>query len=668
MYFQIKEIILWPKNQSFTPRRLHFQSGKVNIISGASRTGKSAVIPIIDYCLGSKGCLIPVKTIRDACAWFGVIVQTASGEKLFARPEPGDQRSTDDMFLMEAVTIDEIPETISKNTNRGNVRAVLDELAGLSNLDFGSGDQQSGFDARPSFRDLSAFTFQPQNIIANPDVLFFKTNTYEHREKLRKIFPYILGAITPELLAKQHELKRLQTELRRKERELKDALGVSSRWLAELRTKESEARELGLIPPDHATEPTREEMIRLLQELVDRTDVVISVTAGTITDAIRELDGLGNEESEVSRELTTLRRRLEEMTRISKSAANYHNGLHIQRDRLQVSSWLAAQRSDEEGCPVCGGHMEPSADKLEQLNHALITFEQEAGDSFETPAAFDREMQRVSAEVNEAAEKLKAVQMRKRALAERSKAAQNQQYQVKKVERFIGSLENALQLHQSLGEGGELQPEVAQLRERVQRLENELRSGHSEFKKQQALSHVNTNAARLLPMLDSERPNDPVSLEINDLSVKVKGTDRDDYLSEIGSGSNWLSYHVAMILALQQFFMSLQHSPIPGFIVIDQPSQVYFPKKLVTREDDEVDEPDFKRDEDTQAVRKVFNVLCNVVEAAKGRLQVIVLDHAPREVWGGIDNIAELEEWRDGRKLVPVEWLVAVHNLAGIGE
>ena len=195
-----------------------------------------------------------------------------------------------------------------------------------------------------------------------------------------------------------------------------------------------------------------------------------------------------------------------------------------------------------------------------------------------------------------------------------------------------------------------------------------MRSGHAEFKKQQALSYVNTNAARLLPMLDSERPNDPVSLEINDLSVKVKGTDRDDYLSEIGSGSNWLSYHVAMILALQQFFMSLQHSPIPGFVVIDQPSQVYFPKKLVLREDEEVDEPDFKRDEDTQAVRKVFNVLGNVVEAARGRLQVIVLDHAPREVWGGIDNIAELEEWRDGRKLVPVEWLVAVHNLTGIGE
>jgi hypothetical protein len=42
----------------------------------------------------------------------------------------------------------------------------------------------------------------------------------------------------------------------------------------------------------------------------------------------------------------------------------------------------------------------------------------------------------------------------------------------------------------------------------------------------------------------------------------------------------------------------------------------------------------------------------------KGKLQVIVLDHAPRDVWGGIANVAELEEWRDGKKLVPVEWVV----------
>ncbi|CAH2030175.1 protein of unknown function [Trichlorobacter ammonificans] len=110
-----------------------------------------------------------------------------------------------------------------------------------------------------------------------------------------------------------------------------------------------------------------------------------------------------------------------------------------------------------------------------------------------------------------------------------------------------------------------------------------------------------------------------------------------------------------MILALQQFFISQRHSPVPGFVVIDQPSQVYFPKKLAVREEETV-EPDFK-DEDIAAVRKVFNVLSEVVGAADGRLQVIVLDHAPRDVWGDVGNVTAPEEWREGRKSVPVEWV-----------
>ena len=133
MFFQIKEIILWPRNSAKAVRRVKFAPGKVTVISGASRTGKSAVIPIIDYCLGARECSIPSGTIRDACEWFGVVVTTATGDILFARREPGAQRSTDDMFLREAPVLEDIPNRIVKNTSAENVRRMLDELSGPSN-------------------------------------------------------------------------------------------------------------------------------------------------------------------------------------------------------------------------------------------------------------------------------------------------------------------------------------------------------------------------------------------------------------------------------------------------------------------------------------------------------------------------------------------------------
>lgn len=656
MYFQIRSILLWPRNPAFKPRRLRFEPGKVNVISGASRTGKSAVIPIIDYCLGSSTCSIPVNTIRRHCEWFGVIVSTAQGEKLFARREPGAQRSTDDMFLMEADSIEEVPQRIVKNTNADAVKRLLDDLAALSKLDFTGGEESTGFDGRPSFRDLAAFTFQPQNIVANPDVLFFKTNTYEHREKLRKIFPYVLGAVTPGMMAKQFELQRTRSELRRKERELKEAQEVSARWLADLTAKFSEAQELGLTPKTEQP-PTREQMIELLEEVVARTDLTITVSTATISEALRELNGLEAEERDVSRELTTLRHRLEEMNRMRAGGDQYDAAIGLQRGRLQLSSWLAGHTAHESDCPMCGSHTASARNKLAVLSARLQEVEVEAGVDKEVPAAFDRELQRVTAEVSATTERLRSVQIRKRALSGRSKEASERQFAAKKAERFVGNLEAALDLHRRLGSDRGLTDEVAKLREVVRTLEAELREQDVETRKRRALEAVNSRAGRLLPFLDVENADDPISLEINDLTIKVRGADRDDYLSEIGSGSNWLSYHLAMLLALHQFYLAQPHSPVPGFLVLDQPSQVYFPKNLVPRPDEE--EPDLPlRDEDLDAVRKVFETLGKVVLTAQGKLQVIVLDHAGRDVWGEIPGVVGLREWRDGVKLVPMKWLV----------
>ncbi|MFC5520832.1 DUF3732 domain-containing protein [Polaromonas jejuensis] len=655
MFFQIRAIVLWPRNPEFKPRRLLFDLGKVNVISGASRTGKSAVIPIIDYCLGSSTCSIPVNTIRKYCEWFGVVVATDQGDKLLARREPGAQRSTDDMFLMEADRITEVPLRIVKNTNADTVKRLLDDLAGLSKLDFTGGDDSAGFDGRPSFRDLAAFTFQPQNIVANPDVLFFKANTYEHREKLRKIFPYVLGAVTPALMAKQFELGRTRQELRRKERELKDAQQVSARWLADLMVKFSEAQELGLTSKLEQ-QPTRGQMIELLEEVVARTDLTLSVSTSTISDALRELSGLDTEEREVSRELTTLRHRLEEMNRMSSGVDQYEAAIGLQRGRLKLSSWLVAHTDGAADCPMCGSHTDSAKRKLEVLSARLQEVEAEAGVDKEVPAAFDRELQRVTAEVGQATERLRSVQIRKRALSGRSKEASERQFAAKKAERFVGNLESALDLHRSLGSDSDLIDEVARLRETVQRLEAELREQDVDSRKRRALLAVNTHAGRLLPFLDVENADDPISLEISDLTIKVRGAERDDYLSEIGSGSNWLSYHLAMLLALHQFYLAQPSSPVPGFMVLDQPSQVYFPKRVVTRPDEEVEEPLF-RDEDIDAVRKAFEVMGQVVLKAEGKLQLIVLDHASRDVWGDIPGVVGLREWRDGVKLVPMKWL-----------
>lgn len=197
-------------------------------------------------------------------------------------------------------------------------------------------------------------------------------------------------------------------------------------------------------------------------------------------------------------------------------------------------------------------------------------------------------------------------------MTRRSKEANDQQFSAKRTERFIGNIESSLDLHRKLGNDSELVEEVRVLKEAVQTLEVELREQDIEARKHKALRIINKSAGNLLSYLDVENPNDPISLEVNDLTIKVLGAERDDYLSEIGSGSNWLSYHLAVLLSLHQFFLGQRGSPVPGFLVLDQPSQVYFPKPIL-HQDIVLDEEPKVRDEDVEAVRKAFEVMGSVV-------------------------------------------------------
>jgi hypothetical protein len=137
MQFQIKKIILWPR-KNFEKREINFVEGQVNVISGASKTGKSAVIPIIDYCLCANKCAVPVGVIREECEWFGVLISSVEGDKLFARREPGDQKQTGDMFILEGDEL-EIPEGIETKN------ATVDQESSLGGIQLKS-HRISGFD------------------------------------------------------------------------------------------------------------------------------------------------------------------------------------------------------------------------------------------------------------------------------------------------------------------------------------------------------------------------------------------------------------------------------------------------------------------------------------------------------------------------------------------
>jgi hypothetical protein len=658
MHFQLLKLILWSK-AGHQPRVVEFAPGMANVISGASKTGKSAVIPIIDYCLASGKCSIPVGTIRDACSWFGLVIETIEGQKLLARREPGEQRQTSDMFLLESAEIEVPTEEPIKNITADIVKRRLDQLSGLSQLKLVP-ESESSFHNRVSFRDLVAFNFQPQYIVANPLALYFNADSTEHREKLKAIFPYVIGALTSDMLAARWEIERLQRALRRAESALTAMRSAVRAWQSQTTAWLRQAIEFGLLPIDTIIpQEDANRIIDLLRQAVEVDTRQSFATVDSIEPNLQRLQELRAVESEAASGLGERRQRLNEIQKLVESSARYGAAIRIQRDRLNLADWLQARLAATED-PI--NQLEDGRQKIESLVQAVAGVEIQLRYQPSLSDAFDKERLRLRGEVEEATKRLAAVRQEVTLLEQRSEQVRQATYRQDRIERFLGRLEQALLSFDQSDDGAELAGEIERLTGLI--MEQRLIYSDSQVgrRTQNALRQIEQNASTIIPKLDAEWPRAPIEIQIEDLTIKVVHLERKDYLWEIGSGANWLAYHIAVTLALQRFFIEHPNHCVPGFLIYDQPSQVYFPRGFEVEQDPQ---PGRTRDQDISAVRSVFQAIGDEVVAAKGNLQVIILDHAGPDVWGEIPGVAITEEWRGDAALVPPHWLAPARGSLG---
>ena len=654
MYFQIKKLILWPKKEGLTYKEIPFELGMVNVITGSSRTGKSAIIPIVDYCLGSKECAIPVNIIRDACSWFGVIIKTKDTEMLLARREPGVKKSTDDMMFVVDKEVD-VPTFPQKNNNRERVCRTLDEIAKITFQSLDE-DESNGFNLRPSFRDMMAFSYQPQNIIANANTLFYKADTMEHRQKLINIFPYVLGAVDGDVLGKRKRLSILEKELMKKEKELENLKRVSAKWDIEIKGWLKAAQGVGLLDKKLKFDKlTYNICLEYLEEVGEKNIDNIAVSAEGIELVAKNIIELREQERKISRELAILSNRKREMASFFNNISDYKKNLSIQRDRLEIANWISELTTGASNCPFCGSKHNNTGE-LQTLLENLKGIEAEADTAGEIPVAFEREFTIVNAEIKTLSEELAGVQNSLKLMEREQESKKRYGYTLEEISKFIGKAQYAKETFKSIVDDSELDKSIQVLKEEIERLQKEVNEYAIERRINKALGDIQNKIMAKLPHLDLENPYNQVKLDYKNLTLKIDNNGRLDYLWQIGSGSNWISYHLATILSMQEFAVDGFNSPLAQFIIIDQPSQVYFPRKLANSED--VDSEQKLKDEDIIAVSKMFKVMGESIKKHNQNLQVIVLEHADEEVWEGIENIHKVCEWRDGKqKLIPAEWL-----------
>lgn len=662
MKLAILKIILWPKDLNHSPRVIPFAPGKINIISGESGTGKSTLTSIIDYCLGSGKCSIPVGLIRELTGWFGLHLQLANTELIVARRNPEDQQTTTDIYWAEGLNVG-VPRIIAKNARVEDLKNRFNQISDLPALDF-STDENVGFGGRPSCRDMAAFNFQPQHIVANPYTFFFKADTTEHREKLRIIFPLALGAIDASTLAKQRELKDTEREHDRLRRELDARLGAARAWEAEVESYYLQARALGLLPdsPPPETGWNLDKYILELQRVPERvrTMDLPDIQEGTSEAAVTELTRLINEEDRLGQEIGSIRRRLGKLDQLSSSVGEYGTTLTNQEDRLQGVGWFEEKLRDTHECPVCSAIHTEGNPRLAELQTLARELKSLTASVHQAPAKLDQEIAALRHELRDHEGAISKVRQKRKFLEDRSAALSAQRQRVRQIYLFVGRVEQALENVSASRNVDDLREKVKILEQKIVQLKRDLDPRTQRDRLSAAIDSVSAKIATYAHRLRLEHATENVRLNIRELTLQFSPlSGRTDFLWEVGSGQNWVGYHIAGLLALHEHFISLNHSPVPRFLVIDQPSQVYFPEAWPTMEEAPGGQSKIDYSPDIEGVHRIFSALSYFLDAVKGQFQIIVTEHAGSITWSGIPNVHLVGNWRRGHEdfLIPATWL-----------
>lgn len=677
MKLKIKNIILYPKNKALLPRVIKFQEDKVNVITGYSQRGKSAIIHILDYCLGSSECSIPIGKIREMVDKFAIDIKLENVNIFIARDNPDHLHKTNMYYEIYDGLEDRnfsfdhwIDNADDFKTNRESIKNYLGELAGFENVSEKEDYSKNGFDAPASFRDTSAFQFQPQNIIANPTTIFYNTDTFEHLKRLKTLFPLVLGYKSYKILTLEKDIEILEKKEKEKEYKLEDLKAQYENWQSDIYEYYSKAITLGLTNADIDIESSKVNLIKNeLSKIVKNIKNNKFLMEGSTLRYSHKLEELDKQRGQLIRELDNLKVKLLKIEQFDSSKDIYLSTLAPEiKNRLKPIDWFLEQKGTDI-CPFCNSKSDKALNELLLLKDEKEKNERVIIESKSIEFSFEKEKGKLKNEIFKNEHFIKKIDSNIEILLNENK---DYYQKFQSIFEFAGKIEHVLENLDKISPSGDLSIELEKIKSNLGQKRLELKKLKEKFDKNFCLNKVTESIdsyIQLLPIEEKQHrkvkldPEISVSIKIEDIKSK-----NINFLSRLGSGANHMCYHLATILGLHEYFLKLPESGknnyVPSFLVLDQPSQVYFPEDfpnndLITGEKKE------KISEDIENTKEIFNACSKFIERTSFQTQIIILEHAPSSTWKGIEHIHLVEEWRGSfesgnnyNALIPSEWLL----------
>ena len=644
----------------------------LNVVTGKSSTGKSALIEIFDYCFGSGEYTVPKGVITDSAAIYYVYLQIDEqnmviarrpdiNNKAFFRREEDYQaeKIQEDYFQISYfrpldefkkhlrsffLDIDDVDESLAARANRKYNRKA----------------------ATPSIRSFSSFILQHQNLVANKHALFYRFDEKEKRDQVIEHTKIFLGLVDQEFFILSQERERLTTELNSLRREQEANKRVAEKQKQRVAPVLSQLYAM----MGFSDEPvTLQQVLRNPQDAKDRLDKAIvpeniAHNSDAVTQRYNRLKGeLSERTSELrklQRQAASINKHIEEEVRFVENSHQFHL-----KEKVQVATTV---------CPFCHTEQEHLTQSAEQLQQAVAKVYSNLSHAKPMKAKFEsslvtvkRDIEQLSQEVSVLNDQIKAIEKSEKDLAELKSLYETI---VMTKARLFMLLETL-----NLADDEELERRLESLKGDLKKIDNELKKYNVQKGLSDAANKVNEYMAEIGKNFEFEESYQPINLHFSfetfDLYHESDNGEK-IYLRSMGSGANWLYSHVTLFMALHRYFAELgDKCSVPSILFLDQPTQVYFPSFKFDQSEtfnkeqlaqlEHRTESERPIDEDMKAVENLFSQLsiyCIAIEESNGfSPQIIVTDHADDLVLSNGVNFETLvngNRWRKRGLIDPI--------------
>jgi hypothetical protein len=641
---QLDKLVLF--NRDGDTRSIALNAGALNVITGDSRTGKSSLINIVRFLLGGSKPNVPFGPIQQTVAWYALHGHVGDTRFFIARAAPpGDHESNDAMLVIGDIPTPNLDE-LEHNTSRGALRDYLGGLLGLEDNRNQPAIGQTRHALSASFVHSLFYCFQGQGEIANPEILFHRQNREWMPQTIRDTLPYFLGAQGAEDLRRREELVERRRELRRLNQRLRAAEAERSAGLDRAGALLAESIDVGLLA-DRPDAPDLSTARNALRRVLDNP-----IAVAQAVESGGEFDRLRDRRRQLSEQVRDLGEQIRALEQFAAADHDHATELAEQHARLASIGLIPDDRSDAT-CALCGQPVDDASDARASIERALGRADRRMELARrDTPRIEDARTTLIEQQ-RAARDEIRDVDQALNALAARDELVQRTQEAVNVQSYVRGRIALYLDTSQDTGdqELERLRRDAVRAEEAVATLAEALDTDAVRSRTTSLLRTVSRQMTAWAQQLGLEHASDGALIDLDRLTIVADTPDGPAYMDAggIGSGMNWVGYHLTAYLALQRFFIE-QQRPVPSFIVLDQPSQAFFPRDRETGGDlDEL------TDTDRENTRRLYELTFQVVQQLGGALQVIALDHADFEDEWFSHSV--VQRWRGGEALIPAAWL-----------